>query len=531
MQNHRRYGGFVCLRAFLSILSNGAIVVLETRLDAAVMGMPPVDTASIRGGGRVDRERHQKMRQLRLRGREPFPDARLPGRSLAAEIHAEHDPCALEAGEHPRWCYTVAGRLMARRKHRHATFFDLRDQSGIIELCVRRDNPDKTRCSPLIDADLGDILAVEGTIYVTENRALTISVASSRLLAKALRLPPGRGARADIAPRGDQRDLSLLASERARRLVETRSAAAMAVRAWMAENLFVEAGRPIVDAPAARALVAPRDTSTPRGSSRFSPRLDLRRCLLGGLERVYALEDRSGGGSRRCPGGVVTILNWATAYVDYEDAACQVEDIIRRVAMAIAPRWLARGGETSVDLSRPWRNITVREGISRQCGLDVLAADASELAIWAPAKADLRADSWASLVNEIYKAQVEPKLMQPTIVRDFPLADQTFARRHPGFSKLACNFVAVIGGVEVAGGDTELNDPDEQLARLAANEAGTSVDGAWGAAHCGREVRLLEYGLCPAAYALLDIDRLISLLTEESSRPPAPRSGADAAGR
>lgn len=462
---------------------------------------------------RVDRERHQKMQQLRLRGREPFPDARLPTRSLAAEIHAEHDPCALESGEHPRWCYTVAGRLMARRKHRHATFFDLRDQSGIIELCVRRDSRDKARCSPLIDADLGDILTAEGAIYVTDNHTLTISVISSQLLAKALRLLPGRGARADSKPRGHQRDLSLLANESTRRLVETRSAAATAARAWMAENLFVETGRPILDALAAPPLVARREASR---ASRFSPRLDFRRCLLGGLERVYAFEDRSRDKIYGCPGGMFATLDWATAYIDYEDAIRQVEEIIQRVAMAIAPGWLARGGETTIDLSRPWRSITVREGISRQCGLDVLAADASELARWSPAKADPGADSWGSLVRGIYLAHVEPKLIQPTIVRDFPLTDQMFARRHPRFGELACNFVAVIGGVEVAGGDTELNDPHEQLARLAANEVDASVDNDRAAAHCVREVRLLEYGLCPAANATLDIDQLISLLTDKS---------------
>jgi hypothetical protein len=143
------------------------------------MDMPPIYTLSTKGRKRVDRERHQRMQELRLRGREPFPDARLLTRSLAAEIHAEHDPFALESGEHRRWCYTVAGRLMARRKHRHATFIDLRDQSGIIELCVRGDNPDKTRCSPLIDADLGDIVTAEGTIYVTDNHALTRSRSQS----------------------------------------------------------------------------------------------------------------------------------------------------------------------------------------------------------------------------------------------------------------------------------------------------------------------------------------------------------------
>jgi lysyl-tRNA synthetase class 2 len=478
------------------------------------MGTSPVHTPNIRRRDRIDHERHQKMRQLRLRGQEPFPDVCLPARSLATEIHAEHDPRALEPGEHSRWRYTVAGRLIARRKHRHATFFDLRDQSGVIELCVRRDSPDEARCSSLIGADLGDILTADGAIYVTDNHTLTISVVSSQLLAKSLRLPPGRSARADSEPGGCQRDLNLLANESTRRLIEIRSAVATAVRVWMGENFFVETSGPTLDALAARPPVARRDTSRPTSSSRFSPRLDFRRCLLGGLERVYALEGRLGNEISECSGGVLTILDWATAYIDYWGAARQVQEIIQRIAMAIASGPRARSGET-IDLSGPWRSITVRESISRECGFDVLDADASTLARWTPAKGDLGAGSWGSLVNSIYTAHVEPKIMQPTIVRDFPLTDQMFARGHPEFGKLARDFAVVIEGVKVAGGDSELNDPHEQRARLTADESGISVNDR-AAAYRDREVRLLEYGLCPAAYAMLDIDRLIFLLTDES---------------
>jgi lysyl-tRNA synthetase class 2 len=484
------------------------LLAMRQRLEARV------DAAGTSRRERIDRERHQKMRQLRLRGEEPFPDARVPTRSLAAEIHAEHDPRALEVGEHPQWRYTVAGRLMARRKHRHATFYDLRDQSGVVELCVRRDTPDKARCSPLVGADLGDILTAEGALYVTDNHALTISVASSRLVAKALRLPPGGGARAGSEPRDHQKDLSLLASEPARRRVEDRSVAAMAIRTWMAERSFVETIGPTIDALAARPLAARSDACTPMGSSRFSPRLNFRRCLLGGLERVYVLDDRSEGYAD----GATTLLDWAGAYFDYGDAARQVEEIIQRVAMAIAPDRFARGAGMVADLTRPWQTVTLRESIATRCGLDVLSADAAALASLAPPQADPTTHSWGSLVNGIYATRVEPELMRPTIVRDFPLVDQTFARKHPECDKLACNFVAVIGGVAVAGGDSELNDPHEQRARLVAEDAAASVHGDRDAAHRDREVRLLEYGLCPAAYATIDVDRLLSVLTGESSR-------------
>src|ERR1700733_7473382 len=133
---------------------------------------------------RIDRERHHKLQRLSMQGIDPFPDVCLTSRSLAREIHTSHDPHELGPGEQQAYRGIVAGRLLARRKHRHAVFLDLRDRSGIIELCARRDRQDDVQHSQLMGLDIGDIVSAEGWLYVTDNHTLTLLVTSSRLLSK-----------------------------------------------------------------------------------------------------------------------------------------------------------------------------------------------------------------------------------------------------------------------------------------------------------------------------------------------------------
>jgi len=450
---------------------------------------------------KIDRDRHRKLQQLQLQGYEPFPEVHLPSRLLATEINARHDPRELLPGVHDAWRYAVAGRVLARRKHRHATFIDLRDQSGTIELCVKPEQLADARCAQLRRADVGDIVYAHGAVYVTDNRRLTLLIDASKLLAKALRPPPGAHL---VAPSESQRALDLLANERTRAIFRARAAMTGALREWMAEHSFIEVEGPILQ------------RSSDGVSLRDSSRLHLRRCLLGGFERVYELGRCAGPARSRSPlcSPERTVLEWAAAYADHVQAARQTEQLILRAAEAVSPRMSVRRSARLIDFSGPWRTITVREGIQERCGLDIFAADASALA--AQSRLTRGSDaSWDSVVLALYRNVVEPSLTQPTIVCDFPLADQPLARRHPAHARLASSFRVVIGGIEVASGDSELNDPRERWDRLSRTAASSGererpISG-------DEEVRLLEYGQYPAAGAQLHIDRLLMLLTESSS--------------
>jgi lysyl-tRNA synthetase class 2 len=443
---------------------------------------------------RVDPERYDKLQQLRLQGPEPFPDVHLRSRSLAATIYASHDPRTLDPGEHLSWRYTVAGRLVARRKHRHATFFDLRDQSGVIELCARRDHTNHPDSRQLLAANIGDILAAEGTVYVTDNHKLTLSVLASRLLTKALRPPPTRTNGTTATGAGShQREPELLTDEQARIRVIARSELTASVRDWMRQNLFLEV------------------------SSCAPSRLHLRRCLLSGLERVYELKRCFGSDGSQVDGANATTLAWSAAYIDCKESARQTETLIQRAVAAIAPDMRVSSRGRSIDLRGPWRSTTLRQGILEQTGIDILAADANAIARQLPSSASAAEGSWASLVNRLYAEVLEPRLIEPTIVYDFPLAPCALVRRHPVHRDLADCFRVVIGGAEVARGESELNDPEELWARVNADKDSFPGEHSPAAAYQEEEVRLLEYGLFPAASANAQLERLLLLLTDNDT--------------
>jgi lysyl-tRNA synthetase, class II len=463
---------------------------------------------------RIDRGRHHKLQRLCMQGNDPFPDVRLTSRSLASEIHTSHDPHQLDPGEQRACWYLVAGRLLARRKHRHAVFLDLGDRSGIIELCVRRDQLDREQHSQLLGLDIGDIVSAEGWIYVTDNHTLTLLVTSSQLLSKALRSPPAGDRHRDMQtePRHPQRELDLLASQQTRMLFEVRSTVNEAIRGWMGHHQFIELEGPVLQRSRAVSPVLTDREAAIRGLVlRTSSRQYLRRCLLGGLERVYDLGKRfprSCSMGRECP--ELTMLEWSTAYVDYTEAAHQCEELIAHTAATLAADTQMRWSGPSVELGIPWRTTTVRDAILERCGLDILASTSPELADRLPGVICTDGD-WDTLVCELFTRRVEPLLVQPTLVYDFPLAGRELVKRHPTHEQLASDFRAIVGGLVLAEGNGELNDPHEAWVRtqgLADSHEGT-VQSTSG--EC--ELDLLEYGLCPAASVELHVDRLLMLLT------------------
>jgi lysyl-tRNA synthetase class 2 len=475
-----------------------------------------IDTPLIPRGPRIDRERHHKLQQLRARGHEPYPHAHLPQRSLAAQIYAAHDPQLLGAGEHHRWRYVVAGRLVARRKHRHATFLDLRDQSGVIELCVTRSQLDQAQCSQILTADIGDIVTAAGTVYVTNNRKLTLAVTSSKLLSKALRSPPvspsgatGRDARYA------QPELDLLANEQTRLLFKARSSATQAIRHWMARNSFIEVESPVLQPSShanAQGTFVTHSSAMGRDLAlRTSNRLYLRRCLLGGLERVYELGKcfRDDTAHRQSP--ELTVLEWAAAYVDAHELANQAAEMIEQMAQSVLSHTNVQWRGNLIDLGQPWRATTLRECIIEHRGLDVLQCDRKALAEHLRTQTNAPDRNWGALVSELYSVLVLPQIVAPTIVYDPPLAGHVLAKRHREHRELASGFGLVIGGVEVASGNSELNDPQEQRARFTSQE-----QLAWNCSS-DQEVRLLEYGLCPAVSAKLSVDQVVMLLTGRNS--------------
>jgi lysyl-tRNA synthetase class 2 len=215
------------------------------------------------------------------------------------------------------------------------------------------------------------------------------------------------------------------------------------------------------------------------------------------------------------------MLEWSAAYVDSRSAARHTEALILHAAASVAPEMRASWRGNSVELGGPWHTTTVRDCILKQCGLDVLQADAAAMAQLLPPHTVAEDGTWGTHVSALYTQLVQPQLIQPTVVLDLPLHRNSLAKRHPRDDRLAASFRVVVAGVEMCTGEEELNDPDEQCTRLDAQKhipTGGNV-----AATPDEEVQLLEYGLCPAASASLRIDRLLMLLTgSESAREVIP---------
>jgi lysyl-tRNA synthetase class 2 len=464
-------------------------------------------------------ERLAKAQRLREQGVDPYPHIAGGERSEIAALHDSYDAAALGPGEHPESRHRLAGRVIARRGHGKTAFVDLRDASGQIQLAVRRDTLGEADYERVLDLDVGDIVEAEGPVYVTQRGQLALSVHRCALLTKALRPPPAKyHGLGDTGTRYRYRELDLLANAQTRELFLIRSRAIEALRAFLAERGFVEVETPVLQALAggasARPFLTHHNALDQEMSLRISVELYLNRCLIGGLENVYDLGKcfrNEGISYRHSP--EFTMLEWLMAYADHTAVAAFTEEMVAYVAERVLGRTtIERGGET-IDLSEPWRTTTMQAEIERVTGVDFLASGREELAALLEDRVHPDA-TWAQVVQSVYSKLVEPTLNRPTMVYGFPLDSFPITKADAGDPRLAEHFDAVIGGIELVSGDSEVTDPLEQWERFVAQrrERRAEDDDA-PHPHDEEYVRALEYGLAPSASGGMGVDRLLMLLT------------------
>ena len=474
-------------------------------------------------------ERIAKAKRLRAEGIEPFPHIAGGERTQIAVLHERHDPAELKAGEHPALAYRLAGRIISRRGHGKTAFIDLRDSSGQIQLAVRQDSLDEREYQRILDLDVGDIVEARGPIYITQRGQLALAAHSCTLLTKALRPPPAKyHGLGDTGTRYRYRELDLLANESTRELFLTRSKTIDALRAFLAEKGFIEVETPVLQALAggasARPFLTHHNALDQEMSLRISVELYLNRCLIGGLENVYDLGKcfrNEGISYRHSP--EFTMLEWLQSYADHTAVAAFTEEMVAYVAQRVLGTTLIERGGEQIDLSAPWRATTMQAEIERVTGVDFLAASRDELAALIEDRVHPDAN-WAQVVQSVYSKLVEPTLNQPTMVYDFPLDSFPITKAHSEDGRLAEHFDAVIGGIELVSGDSEVTDPIEQWERFVAQRKERQVDDD-DAPHPHDEeyVRALEYGLAPSASGGMGVDRLLMLLTgHETLREVAP---------
>jgi lysyl-tRNA synthetase, class II len=394
------------------------------------------------------------------------------------------------------------------------------DRSGRIQLMARVDAVGRENYERLLGLDLGDLLGADGVVATTRTGELSILVESFTVLAKSLRPPPDKrhGLR-DVETRLRQRELDLMANPQTRELFLRRARVVAALRRFLDAEGFVEVETPVLQPLYGGALARPFTTYhnalDRRLYLRIATELYLKRCIVGGLERVYELgKDFRNEGLSPKHNPEFTMLEWYEAYADYAQVADRCERLVAQVAREV-------GYRGDIDFTPPWRRLTVREAILERTDIDILAhrerdslaAAMRERGLEAP-----EADTWPQLVDlELISKHVEPTLREPTFLFDYPVELSPFAKRHRSQEGLVERFEAFAGGLEFANAFTELNDPDEQRARFEAQLEEARAGDREAQPYDESFVRALEYGMPPTGGIGIGIDRLVMLLTERPS--------------
>ncbi len=420
----------------------------------------------------------------------------------------------------------VAGRLAARRGHGKTAFLDLEDRSGRIQLWATVDRVGEEGMAAIGDLDLGDIVGAAGPLARTRRGELSVAVDEVVLLAKALRPPPDKHAGVrDPEIRHRQRYLDLMADPGAREAFEVRARAIAAVRRFLDERGFVEVEtptlQPIYGGAAARPFVTHHNVLDRDLFLRIATELYLKRLIVGGLDRVYELgKDFRNEGVSHKHNPEFTMVETYEAYADYRDVMDMLEQLVPYAAAAATGATTVpwKGGE--IDFAPPWRRVDFREALREASGIDVRERSDEASLRTAMRAAELDAPDgvpWAKLVDGLLTQTLEPTLIQPTIVHDYPVELSPFAKRHPEDPALVERFEAFAGGMEIANAFTELNDPDDQRRRFAMAAADREAGDDEAPPTDEDFLAALEYGMPPTGGLGLGIDRLAMLLTDRAS--------------
>jgi lysyl-tRNA synthetase class 2 len=454
--------------------------------------------------------RRAKLDELRAEGIDPFPHA-YPGVVAVGGVHAAHD--ALEDGAETEERVRLAGRLVARRGQGKMAFLDLEDRSGRMQLQSKVDVLGPEKHERLLSLDLGDLLGIDGRVFKSRRGELSVQVEDFAILAKSLRPPPDKfhGVQ-DVELRFRRRELDLMGNPETRAIFLTRAKAVSALRRYFDGEGFIEVETPVLQPLYGGALARPFVTHHNQLDRdlylRIATELYLKRLIVGGLERVYEVGKnfRNEGVSHK-HNPEFTMVEWYEAYADYGDEAERLENLVAFMAREV-------GYEGEIDFSPPWKRVTLRDAILEQTGVDV--GEHREQEALAAAIGDRLPTgdrTWPQLVDDLLSKFVEPGLLQPTFLLDYPKELSPFAKDHRSVEGVVERWEAFCGGMEIANAFTELNDPDEQRRRFEAQQRFSAAGDDEAQPYDEAFVEALEQGMPPTGGVGLGIDRLVMLLT------------------
>ncbi|MBW4582805.1 MAG: lysine--tRNA ligase [Tildeniella nuda ZEHNDER 1965/U140] len=475
--------------------------------------------------------RLEKAEQLKQAGQNPYA-YRWDVTHHTADLQSKY--AELPSGEEVQVEVAIAGRILARRVFGKLAFFNLQDETGTIQLYLEKsriqermaDTPNAfDHLKQLVD--VGDIIGAKGTIKRTEKGELSVYVNAYAMLTKSLLpLPDKWHGLTDVAKRYRQRYVDLIVNPDVRETFRRRALITAAIRRYLDQQGFIEIETPVLQTEAggadARPFTTYHNTLEMPLYLRIATELHLKRLIVGGFEKVFELGRifrNEGVSTRHNP--EFTTIELYQAYADYHDMMALTEAIVAYAAQEVLGTLQITYQGTAIDLTPPWRRVTMNDAVQEQTGVDFSQFTALEDAKAAATKAGITdiasVTSIGKLLNEAFEQKVETTLTQPTFVMDYPVEISPLAKPHRSKPGLVERFELFAVGRELANSFSELTDPVEQRDRLEA-QATRKAAGDLEAHGVDEDfLTALEYGMPPTGGLGIGIDRLVMLLTDCAS--------------
>ena len=475
------------------------------------------------GQERITQQRQQKLERIRERGVDPYPHRYHRSHTTQEAVtRLERN----EAGLAVEAEVSVAGRITAHRDMGKFAFLDLRDGAGKIQLYFHKGHLDEAALNLLKDIDIGDFIGAGGRLIRTKSGEPTVDVKDFSLLAKSLQpLPEKWHGLSDIDTRYRQRYLDLIANTEAKEIFHMRSQVITAIRQFLNRRGFIEVETPVLQPSAGGALARPFITHHHALDQdfylRIAPELHLKRLIIGGFDKVYELGRifrNEGISTKHNP--EFTMMESYETYADYNDVMAMLEEMVAEVSRQVLGRDKVEFGGNTINFKPPWQCLQLHQAIKEYSGIDFdKYPDADSLRaemVKKKMEVDPQKDR-GRLIDELISTFVEPKLIRPTFLLDYPVEMSPLAKRKPDNERLVERFEAFAGGIEIANAFTELNDPIEQRQRFLRQQKERQTEGETVETVDEDFLLALEYGMPPTGGLGVGIDRLVMLLTGQPS--------------
>ena len=463
-------------------------------------------------------QRYEKLQQLTEKGITPYGN-KFEVTTNTAEIEAGFDE--LEGRT-----VKLAGRVMAVRTHGKASFADLMDMTGRVQLYVKIDQVGAEEYHTFNELDIGDIIGIQGTVFKTRRGQISIMVDFFNFLAKSLRpLPEKWHGLKDKDLRYRQRYLDLIVNPAVKQTFILRSRIIQEMRNYLVAQGFLEVEtpmmHPIPGGTSARPFITHHNSLDLDLYMRIAPELYLKRLIVGGFEKVFEINRNfrnEGMSIRHNP--EFTMMELYQAHADYHDIMALTENMIADITRKVLGTTRITYQGQSIDLTPPWRRLTMVDAVKEYTGIDFNQIKSAEQARTAAQAIGVKVKAGLEIgkvLNQLFEERVEKELIQPTFIMDYPIVISPLARKIEGNADFAYRFEPFINGWEIGNAFSELNDPIDQKRRFEAQvkerEQGDDE------AHMMDEdyLRALEYGMPPTGGLGIGIDRLVMILTDSPS--------------